>query len=380
VRQAREVFDTTVAASSEHRVYAVSIAAGSGSPHAREFLLTSIGGDDYQAAVEAIRGLGDEPPPEAAEPLAAAFAEKRGALKLLAAAALARLGDAEALAWLDQQLEVQGGALPPTAMVALVEGGRREPVEQALRGLLASENATTRNEAYVVLAEIHEPWAAQVLLEGLDKEFGEERATAIEALGRCGEASAAEAIERWVNTQGLVFATLEALGRLGDEESAGTVAQMADHEEALVRAYAGAALWRLGHDEEARAALEPLLAAEEAGTREVLAEQLEGIASAEAGTWLGQLARDEAKQVRVAALRSLVSREDGGLEALLLELAGDPEYEVGAIALGMLAERGSPEAIEELATLLEDPNPYRAMTAAHAVLAIHSRQGGAAGA
>jgi len=373
VSLAREVLAKKTVEDSRYRLYALSIMAGSRAPHALTMIREAISGENRVAATEAIRGLDGAADEETLAALSVAFG-KGGSVKAQAAAVLAGAGDADAVAWLSEQLGQGGHVLPATAMAALAGTEHAEAVRMSLRGLIWSKDLSTRNEGYAILAEVRAPWTVPLLLEGLGKEFGQERVEPIVALGRVGDPSAAEAIRSWVNTQGLVLASLEALGRLGDEDSLAAIEPQLDHEQARVRAYAAAAAWRLGARDAAMAVIPALVADEDPVVRRTLAEQLLGAAGDEVAAWLSQLAADGDKDVRAEAFRGLVGRQDPGLAARFVEGAQDADYEVATIALSGLAQAGDATQSAALGPLLESDNPYLAISAAHTILALAGSQ------
>ena len=79
-------------------------------------------------------------------------------------------------------------------MAALATTEHSDKVRDALRGLIWNKSLSIRNEGYVLLGQVGAPWSVSVLLEGLDKEFGEERVEPIVGLGRAGDPSVAEKI------------------------------------------------------------------------------------------------------------------------------------------------------------------------------------------
>lgn len=379
VSKAKRVFEQTMQASPEYAGYGLSISAGNRSPFVRQMLLGMITSDHYATALEAVRAIQDDPPEEARPALQTVFAEKKGGLKLQAAVALARLGDAAALEWLKTEIAGGGAALSLPAVRVLAEHGESEAVTTPVRSYMASESLDTRNEAYAALGEIGQPWATKLLLEGLNNERGEDRQQAIMALGRTGDSAVAGRIVRFHNTQGLVFATLEALGALGDPATIPAAENMISHEETTVRVYAGVALWRLGGAEKAVETLEPLMQDEDPMVRNLLAEQLAPVDAPEAQEWLIQLAADPDRVVRLSALHSLADRATVDDLPVFLRAAADEDYEVATVALGALAKLGlPPEATAQLAPLLDSGNPYVVLSAANALLTLDRDEGGAA--
>lgn len=378
-RRAAEVFDESVAAAADYKVYALTLAPSSASPRTRALVLETIGSDDRGLAVEAIRGVGERPDDELRGAIQAVFDEKTGALKLAAALALAEAGDADAVEWLRGQVDEAGALAGADAFRVLAAAGDRENLEAVLRERVASDDPAIRNEAYRILGGIRELWAVGVLLEGLGKEHGEGRLEPLVALGRSGIADVAPRVQRFTNTRGLVLPSIEALGALGNPDSIGHLEKLTGHDEPRVVAHAGVALWRLGAEEPARAALEPLLDHEDPGVRRVLAEQLALVPEPAADAWLGRLAADPDKSVQIAAVRGLAGHDSAEAVAAAAAAAGDDDYEVATLAINLLSAAGNPGHREALAALLESPNPYIALAAADAVLSIDARHPGADG-
>jgi HEAT repeat protein len=373
VARAKSVYQQIIEQDRQYAAYAASIASANSSPFIEQLLLERAASDHYPTALEAVKALQDDPPAAAAAVMEQVFANKSGALKMQAAIALARFGSEEAMAWLKKQV-VEGSAMlsAPVALL-LAEKGENEALQQQLEKLMQSESLVGRNEAYAILGALARPWATEMLVRGLDKEHGEDRQTAIAAIGRTGDPEAAKRITRFTGTQGLVFVTLEALGDLGNPDSIPVLEGMLEHEQDLVRVYAGIGLWKLGRDEPAVAALEPLLEAEDPVVRRSLAEQLGTLGGEKAVEWLRLLAADEDREVRLHAMRSLAYVATPADEQILIEAAADKDYEVAAAAMNGLAKAGGAEAIDKLAPLLESNNPYLALSAANAILAIGAR-------
>lgn len=370
--RAKTVFQETMAADPQYAAYALSIASDSPSPWVRQQIIDAAAGQDYATALEAVKALGDPPPAEAREALAAVFESGRGALKLQAALGLSWLDDEAALGWLKQQVEGGGAVLGlPTARL-LDSKGEDELVRQLLSAQMQSESLVGRNEAYLVLGGLGRPWATQMLVQGLGNEHGEDRQQAILSLGQTGDPAVADEIAPFVNTQGLVFASLEALGALGNTNAVGSVKAMAKHEEKTVRVYAAAAAWKLGESELAIEVLQPLIEDEDPQIRRVAAEQLGTLEASEAREWLGRLVQDPEKSVRLTAIREIAADAQASDAALLLSAATDTDYEVATVAMNGLSRVAGEDAVPTLEPLMEDDNPYVALCAAHAVLAIRA--------
>lgn len=372
-RKAERVFRETMDKSPEYAAFALSLAGGSEDPFSRRVIVESIGSENYRTVTEAIKALGPQPPADALQPLEEQFAARKGALKLQIAVALARVGNEEALDWLRAEAKQSGGVLNPSAMEVLARHGEHESVRNSIAMLMENDDLSIRNEAYVILGEIGEPWAEELLMEGLDREHGEDRLQALVSLANAGNPDRAQVLRRFTNTQGLVFASIKGLGDLGDTDSIEHLESLAQHDEALVRVYAGAALWKLGKPDEARAVLEPLVADADPTVRRNVAEQLGDVEDDGAVPLLVQLARDDDTTVKLVALRSLVDRGGSEVQDLFVECLDDSNYEVTSIALHGLAHSASSETVSAITPLLDSGNPYTALSAAHAVLSIQGR-------
>jgi len=372
--RARSVIGDTTAKEPDYERYFLSIAGGSPAPSVQERVLQAVAADNFQTALVAVDALGADPPAAALEPLRQVFASKGGALKREAAIELARLGDGPALEYLKTLTAdpAQTLSIPATVLIAGSEGGE-EFLTPLLRARMESEDPSVRAEAYAAAGEIGERWSTNLLLEGLQAEHGEERQPVISALGRAGDSRAASEIVPFVNTRGLVFASLEALGALGNPDAIPAVKKMVDSDEAVVRVYAAVALWRLSDKDEAIGTINELLTNEDPTVRSVLAEQMGAIDDPDARSRLATLATDDSKEVRVEALRAIAEQRRPDFEAILRQAAADPDYEVSTLAITALGRVGGPESLGDLTPLLDSENPYVALSAAVAVLDIESR-------
>jgi len=374
VARARSVITDTTAKEPDYQRYFLSIARGSSAPSVRADVLAALGSDNFQTALVAVDALDVDPPAEALEPLRQVFASKGGALKREAAIELARLDDASALEYLKTLTAdpAQTLSIPATVLIAGSPGGE-EFLTPLLRARMEAEDPSVRAEAYAAAGEIGERWSTNLLLEGLQAVHAEERQPVISALGRTGDPRAAKEIVPFVNTRGLVFASLEALGELGNADALPAVKKMADSDEAVVRVYAAVALWKLGDKEDATAKIDELIQNEDPTVRSVLAEQLGSITDPGAQSRLAALAADDSKEVRVEALRAIAEQRRPEFVPTLREAAGDPDYEVSTLALTALGHVGGPDSLGEITPLLDSENPYVALSAAVAVLDIESR-------
>jgi HEAT repeat protein len=372
--RAQAVIAETIAKEPDYERYYLSIARGSATPSVRAQVIQALAADNFQTALVAVDALGEAPPPESLEPLRRVFATKGGALKRESAIQLARLGDEKAREYLEglSADAAQTLSIPATLILARAPGGE-ERLTPLLRERMSSEDPAVRAEAYAAAGEIRQGWSTRLLLEGLEGERAEQRQPAIVALGRTGDAQVASAIIPFVNTRGLVFASLEALGALGNADARPSVERMLDGDEPAVRVYAAVALWRLGGKDRAVEAVNQLQSSEDPRIRSILAEQLGAVADAEAWSRLATLASDPTKEVRIEAIRAIARQERVEFEPVLREAAADPDYEVATLALAALGRVGGPASSEVAEPLIESDNPYVALSAALCVLEIHGR-------
>ncbi len=379
MKQAEDTCNATMEQDPQYASYAVAEAAKSGSSYAAKLLRDSVVSDDYEISLAAVRGLAADPSQETQPLLQQAFESKQGAARIWAAIGLTRLGDPEAIEWLKGQLEATTGAMRFDVAEALAARGEREAVEGVARSLMDSGDQAAQEEAYTLLGQVRQPWATELLLAGLKTEHGEDRREAIRALGSSGDPAVAGKIERFVNTQGLVFVTIEALGRLGNPESTGPLEAMLKKNEPLVTAYAGVALWKLGALADPQATLGPLLSRGDSFTKKTLAEQLGTVKGDEAalGLLVGLLETGQEPEVRLAAARSLQDLGSEGVTPYLVEAALDPDYQVATAALDALRGSNEPTVPEQLLPLLEGENPYVRIAAAITILDVRERVGAA---
>lgn len=374
---AERAYRETTALDSKYAVFGTSLLDGAQDARSRALLLEALDSDLHTVALAALRAVSVDPPAEARPALQRVFTEKRGGLKLQAAVGLARLGDTAALDWLAQEATAGGGMVNPEAAVVLAQTGQATDLRERLAALMEHDDLSVRNEVYAILAAVNQPWSAELLRQGLDREHGEDRQQAIVALGRIGGPADAATIVRFTNTQGLVFASIEALGHLGDPSVADALEAMADHEQPLVRVYVGAALWKLGRAERGRQVLQPLLEDTDATVRRNVAEQLASVEDPATIDLLGPLCADSDRAVRLAALRAIREAPEMDAEEVLRGMLADPDYEIVSLALSGLARHGEAASLPEVEPLLEHANPYVVVAAAQAMMEIEDRAGAA---
>ena len=374
VTKAREKLATTAVSGPDHAEYGATIIAAAPTPQGEEVLATLIMAENNQIVRAAVKPVVDAPPASIQPALRHVFDTGRGLMKLDAGIALAHLGDAEALAWVREEVLARGGGSMTLPAFKLLAGqGDQEALVELVRARMGHEDASIRNEAYMFLGESDQEWAPPLLVEGLGNERGADREQAIVWLATTGHAGSAGAVEKHLRTRGLVFAVLEALGDLGNADSIAKIKPSLESDTSLVRLYAAIAIWKLGDSATALSVLEPMLTDESADLRGNLAQQLAGVDAPEATAMLIQLAEDEDAQIRVDAIRALADRQSADVQALMTKALEDRSYQVQTLALDNLALYGSQEVATAIEPLIENRNPYVAMSAANAMLAIKNR-------
>lgn len=376
--QALQVFNSVMAENRDYELYGLQIATQSTAPETGRILIEESGAKAYAVFSAALRGLADRPMPEAREALQAAFAQRSGGAKQVAALALAYLDDPAAIEWLKGVAASETTSTNAEILVFLGNHGDRDLVETPLYRRLESDDEAVRDETFLILGQIRQPWAVEVLKKGLAVELGARRKVAIIAMGEAGDPSLAGEVKRFVNTQGLVLAAIESLGQLGNPDVIPALQKLAAHEDELVQAISAVALLKLGDTETAGPVLERLAAADQELVRVTLANQLHDVKNDLSRTVLGKLADDATPAVVRPALLGLEHVGDGSMEAMVLgKLAGnDPD--VIMAALDCLGHWGSAAAMDAIMPLLENENPYVKLSAANAILEIRARLGGAA--
>ncbi|ANM28617.1 hypothetical protein ABI59_01770 [Acidobacteria bacterium Mor1] len=356
--------------------YTMQVASGSSAPLARQLMIEGLDAPKYKAALGAAEAIAKDPFPEAQAKLKEMFDTKAGAIQVQSAVALNKLGDAEAGEWLKGKL---GELIGTTRVDVLVFLGKqdREAVTPTLEAMMASKEQQDQDEAYQALGQIQQDWSKERLLKALDTERGENRKFAVAALGKSGDPEVAKKIQKFVNTRGLVFSTLEALGELGNPDSSDAVESMMDNAYSAVRARAAAALWKLGTLENPAEAMQGIIDPEDAESRIEVAEQLASIDDPAALAMLETLAGDEDSTVRQAAVYSLAERSEDAVLPVLAKMVEDKAYTVSTVAMRELGQRGDAAAIDALAPLLDSGNQYVVISAANAILELKERHSGA---
>lgn len=357
--------------------YALELAKLGKAPYGERLIERGLNAKNYGVLLEAARAAAARPSGTLAPVLKRVFEAKGGAARLYAALALAKLGDAESLAWIAGHALDESGRIQPAVVRYLLERGEREAVVRAVTQALRDPAQEVRDEVYELLGEIGEPWVVPLILDAFERERGEGRRTAIAALGRAGNAEVAKHLRPFLGTRGLVFVTAEALGNLGDRDSVKRIEALLREPDASLHAYVAAALWKLGDVEVARGVVERLMQHKDPAVRRLLAEQLGTVDEPEAHEYVIRLSRDEDALVRRGAVGALAARAERGeseLLPILRERIADEDYQTAAVALATLARIGGGDLLGELRPLLDHRNVYVIISAGMAMLEISNRQ------
>ncbi len=376
--EALQVYNAVMAGDRAYELYGIQIATQSTAPETGAILIEKSGAKSYDVFSAALRGLADRPMPEAMEALQTAFATRSGAAKQVAAIALAYLDDPAAIEWLKEVAGDETTSTNAEIMVFLGNHGDRDLVENALYRRLESNETVVRDETFLILGQIRQPWAVELLKKGLAVEIGARRKTAIIAMGETGDPALADQVKRFVNTQGLVLDSIESLGDLGNVEMVPQLRKLAAHDDELVQVVSAVALLKLGDAETAGPVLDRLATADKEVVRVTLANQLHDVRHEVSRAVLGMLAGDVTSSVIRPALLGLEHIGDQSMEAMVVEKLSGTDPDVIMAALDCLGSWGSTAAIEAVAPLLAHDNPYVQLTAANAILEIRARKSTAA--
>jgi HEAT repeat protein len=224
------VYNEVMAEDRADEMYGIQIAIRSTAPETGAILIEKSGHNAYEVFSTALRGLADRPLPEAKETLRAVFAAKTGAAKQVAAIGLAYLDDPAAIDWLKSVAETETTSTNAEILALLANRGDRDLVETVLYRRLESDDEMVRDETFLILGQIRQPWAVEILKKGLAAEYGARRKQAIIAMGEAGDPELAHQVMKFVNTQGLVLVAIESLGDLRNQEMVPVLQELAGHE------------------------------------------------------------------------------------------------------------------------------------------------------
>lgn len=373
--EALAVYNAVMDADRAYEQYGIQIATQSTAPETGAILIEKSGAKGYETFSTALRGLADRPIPEAMDALQAAFATRRGGAKQVAALALAYLDDPAAIEWLKGIAEAETTSTNAEILAFLGNHGEKDLVESLLYRRLESDDEVVRDETFLILGQIRQPWAVEILKKGLAVELGARRKHAIIAMGEAGDPTLAEYVQRFVNTQGLVLDAIESLGKLGNTEVVPRLQKLAAHEDELVQVVSAAALLKLGDAATAGPVLDRLATADKERVRVTLANQLHEVHDEVSRSVLVKLAGDATSSVVRPALLGLEHNGDPSLEAMVVDKLAGTDPDVIMAALDCLGNWGSLAAIDSIEPLLAHDNPYVQLCAANAILEIGGRKG-----
>ena len=372
------VYNEVMAEDRAYEMYGIQIATRSTAPETGAILIEKSGHKAYDVFSAALRGLADRPLPEAKETLQAAFAARSGAAKQVAAIGLAYLDDPAAVDWLKSVAETETTATNAEILVLLANRGERDLVETTLYHRLESDNETVRDETFLILGQIRQPWAVEILKKGMAVEHGARRKQAIISMGEAGDPELAQQVVKFVNTQGLVLSAIESLGDLQNQEMVPVLQGLVSHEDELVQVISAVALLKLGEAETAGPVLDRLAGADKELVRLTLATQLQSVLHDISRSVLTRLAEDVSSAVSRSALLGLEQNGDPALLPMVIEKLSGADPDVIMAALDCLGNWGDPASADAIAPLLAHSNKYIRLSAANAILEINARKAPAA--
>ena len=251
------------------------------------------------------------------------------------------------------------GSLGPDARVreactlGLRYGGPR--AVHALLALLGDQESSVRATAAWVLGEMAEKKAAPALTRALSDESVRVRVSAARALGVCGGKEAALSALKAARVRSKPAAALSS-GWAGAQEARKELERMLTERDREAKAFAAAALGRLGATGLLRPVLTRLSRSPEPEARAACAWTIGEMGGNGAGfvSILGGLCVDRERAVRKAAADALGWVGGKEAEAHLVNLLADSEENVRRSGLRALSRVGSAEVWEGLAALLPD--------------------------
>ncbi len=354
-----------------YSVYAINVMKKIDSPFSRTLIQKALEGDDWDtryAAIMASAEIGDE---SFIPLLQKIFDSGVGVEKLQAALSLAKLGIGDTIPYLKENAVSKGGVLNGDVIEFLADQDD-DSFLPALEKKLKSKEISDRNAVYLILGRIGAPWSLDMLRKALKKEWGADRVEVINAIGNVGEATDAELLVPYINTQDLSLPTMFALGNLKNKETAKPLKKFLKHKKKYARLYSAVALWRM-EEEGSVKVIQDLFADTDPLFKAEFAKQLSNIADNDVLSYLASLGDDPDERVRKIVLQNLRDRKDPSLMKILLTKINDPSYEVAVLAIDGVGIVGDREVLGELFPLLENENGYIVISTAAAIINIAAR-------
>ena len=319
----------------------------------------------------------------AVEPLIAAFKDGDANVRLRAADALGKIGDARAIEPLTAALEDEDPSVRAVVANALsmIKGAEMGQARAAAFGrikdaktvepliaALKDEQAVVRSRAASALGRIGGDGAVEALAAALKDEDAGVRTAAALALAQIKDAKAAQPLIAALKDEeaGVRGAAAEALGRIRDASAVEPLIATLKDENANVR---GRAAWALGYINDAKA-VQPLIDAlkdENAGVRSNAAQALGAIQDAKAVEPLIAALKDEDAGVRTSSVSALAGIGGEGVVEPLIAALKDEDAGVRWTAASAFTYAIAAKPIEPLIAMLKDENAVARMAAAGAL-------------
>ena len=239
--------------------------------------------------------------------------------------------------------------------IALVLGWLKSPsVARALTRLMG--RVDLRDEIIEALVR-HGSTTVDLLKSQLTAEDLEVRRSAVVALGRIGDASAAPAVVNTLNDESLAIDAANALAQMGDPSAVDELLNLLGNDDASIRQAAVSALNSLIPPSMSGRII-PLLHDSDPNVRESAVKIAGYFGYPEAASALVELSRDPNERVRCAAIEHLPYVEDERAFDVLVHAIKDETPSVRAAAARALGMMDTPDAVQPLIEGLSDEDVW----------------------
>jgi HEAT repeat protein len=239
--------------------------------------------------------------------------------------------------------------------IALVLGWLKSPnVDRALTRLMG--RVDLRDEIIEALVR-HGSTTVELLTSQLTAEDLEVRRSAVVALGRIGDASAAPAVVNALNDESLTIDAANALAQMSDPSAVDGLLNLLGNDDASVRQAAVSALNSLIPPSMSERII-PLLHDPDPNIRESAVKIAGYFGYPEAANALVELSRDQNERVRCAAIEHLPYVEDERALDVLVHAIKDETPNVRAAAARALGTIDAPEVVQPLIEGLSDEDVW----------------------
>ena len=239
--------------------------------------------------------------------------------------------------------------------IALVLGWLKSPnVDRALTRLMG--RVDLRDEIIEALVR-HGSATVELLTSQLTAEDLEVRRSAVVALGRIGDPSAAPAVVNTLNDESLTIDAANALAQMGDPSAVDGLLNLLGNDDASIRQAAVSALNSLIPPSMSGRII-PLLHDPDPNVRESAVKIAGYFGYPEAAKALVELSRDQNERVRCAAIEHLPYVEDERALDVLVHAIKDETPSVRAAAARALGTMDAPEVVQPLIEGLSDEDVW----------------------